>query len=209
MMISIKNLIFLLVFIFSISNSKAQDKDYLLLKDINSKYTPFGGGIMRGFSNSDTYVALGIPTGLFIYGKVKKNPDMVWNSFESFSNQLINGVATTILKTTIDRARPFVTYPDDIHKHSVAGSKSYPSGHTSMAFAAATSISLHYPKWYVIAPAFIYASGVGYSRMYLGVHYPTDVLAGAVLGAGSSFVTHYTFKFIKKRWELKHTKAKI
>lgn len=208
-MISIKNFILLLVFIFSISNSKAQDKDYLLLKDINSKYTPFGGGIMRGFSNSDTYVAIGIPTGLFIYGKVKKNPEMVWNSFESFSNQLINGVATTILKTTIDRARPFVTYPDDIHKYSVAGSKSYPSGHTSMAFAAATSISLQYPKWYVIAPAFIYASGVGYSRMYLGVHYPTDVLAGAVLGAGSSFVTHYTFKFIKKRWELKHSKAKI
>jgi undecaprenyl-diphosphatase len=164
---------------------------------------------MRGFSDSDTYLALGIPTGLFIYGKVKKNPEMVWNSFESFSNQLINGVATTLLKTTIDRARPFVTYPDDIHKHSVAGSKSYPSGHTSMAFAAATSISLQYPKWYVIAPAFIYASGVGYSRMYLGVHYPTDVLAGAVLGAGSSFVTHYTFKFIKKRWELKHSKAKI
>ncbi|MCE2743242.1 MAG: phosphatase PAP2 family protein [Fluviicola sp.] len=209
MMISIKNFILLLVFIFSISNSKAQDKDYLLLKKINDQYTPFGGGIMRGFSDSDTYLALGIPTGLFIYGKVKKNPEMVWNSFESFSNQLINGVATTILKTTIDRARPFVTYPDDIHKHSVAGSKSYPSGHTSMAFAAATSISLQYPKWYVIAPAFIYASGVGYSRMYLGVHYPTDVLAGAVLGAGSSFVTHYTFKFIKKRWELKHSKAKI
>jgi undecaprenyl-diphosphatase len=208
-MISIKNFILLLVFIFSISNSKAQDKDYLLLKKINDQYTPFGGGIMRGFSDSDTYLALGIPTGLFIYGKVKKNPEMVWNSFESFSNQLINGVATTILKTTIDRARPFVTYPDDIHKHSVAGSKSYPSGHTSMAFAAATSISLQYPKWYVIAPAFIYASGVGYSRMYLGVHYPTDVLAGAVLGAGSSFVTHYTFKFIKKRWELKHSKAKI
>ncbi len=208
-MISIKYFILLFVFIFSISNSKAQDKDYLLLKKINDQYTPFGGGIMRGFSNSDTYVALGIPTGLFIYGKVKKNPEMVWNSFESFSNQLINGVATTLLKTTIDRARPFVTYPDDIHKHSVAGSKSYPSGHTSMAFAAATSISLQYPKWYVIAPAFIYASGVGYSRMYLGVHYPTDVLAGAVLGAGSSFVTHYTFKFIKKRWELKHSKAKI
>jgi membrane-associated phospholipid phosphatase len=78
-----------------------------------------------------------------------------------------------------------------------------------MAFAAATTISLQYPKWYVIAPAFIYASGVGYSRMYLGVHYPTDVLAGAVLGAGSSFVTHYAFKFIKKRWELNHSKAKI
>lgn len=208
-MISIKYFILLFVFIFSISNSKAQDKDYLLLKKINDQYTPFGGGIMRGFSNSDTYVALGIPTGLFIYGKVKKNPEMVWNSFESFSNQLINGVATTLLKTSIDRTRPFVTYPDDIHKHSVAGSKSYPSGHTSMAFSAATSISLQYPKWYVIAPAFIYASGVGYSRMYLGVHYPTDVLAGAVLGAGSSFVTHYTFKFIKKRWELKHSKAKI
>lgn len=45
-----------------------------------------------------------------------------------------------------------------------------------------------YPKWYVIAPAFLWAGSVSYSRMYLGVHYPTDVAAGAALGVGSTFI---------------------
>ena len=206
---SFKKLFILICFIFSLFSSFSQDKDYLLLKKINNQYNSFGGGIMRGFSNSDTYVALGIPSFLFVYGKVKNNQDMVWNSYASFSNQLVNGVATTLLKNSINRTRPFVTYPNDIHKHSVAGSKSYPSGHTSMAFATATMISLEYPKWYIIAPAFIYASGVGYSRMYLGVHYPTDVLAGAVLGTGSAFLTHYTFKYIRKQLNKKTEKAML
>jgi undecaprenyl-diphosphatase len=64
---------------------------------------------------------------------------------------------------------------------------SFPSGHTSSSFSAVTALSRAYPKWYVIAPSFLWAASVGYSRMYLGVHYPTDVTAGAVLGVGTSF----------------------
>ncbi|ULT24063.1 phosphatase PAP2 family protein [Sphingobacterium sp. E70] len=45
-------------------------------------------------------------------------------------------------------------------------------------------MSRAYSKWYVVAPSLLWAGSVGYSRMYLGVHYPTDVLAGAVLGLG-------------------------
>jgi membrane-associated phospholipid phosphatase len=69
------------------------------------------------------------------------------------------------------------------------GSYSFPSGHTSDAFALATSVTVAYPKWYIIAPAFTWATAVGYSRMHLGVHYPKDVIAGAIVGAGSAYLS--------------------
>jgi membrane-associated phospholipid phosphatase len=67
-----------------------------------------------------------------------------------------------------------------------------------MAFATATSLSLVCPKWYVILPSFTYASLMGYSRMYLGVHYPSDVLIGALIGSGSAYLSHYIYKKIIK-----------
>ena len=81
-----------------------------------------------------------------------------------------------------------MTYPD-IFKKAKAGSPSFPSGHTSSAFATATSLSLAYPEWYVIVPSFAYAGTVAYSRMHLGVHYPSDVAAGALIGAGCAYLT--------------------
>jgi membrane-associated phospholipid phosphatase len=57
-------------------------------------------------------------------------------------------------------------------------------------------LSIAFPKWYVIAPSFLWASGVGYSRMHLGVHYPSDVLVGALVGSGTAFLTHFLNKKI-------------
>jgi membrane-associated phospholipid phosphatase len=105
----------------------------------------------------------------------------------------LNGALTLGLKYGFNRPRPFVTYPE-IQKLDKAGSYSFPSGHSSSAFAFATSICLAYPKWYVIAPSFAWAGLVGYSRMHLGVHYPSDVLVGALLGIGSGFLMHYLGK---------------
>ena len=73
-------------------------------------------------------------------------------------------------------------------KMTSGGSPSFPSGHTSDAFSLATALSIVYPKWYVVVPAYAWAVTVGYSRMALGVHYPGDVLAGALIGAGSAYL---------------------
>ena len=67
---------------------------------------------------------------------------------------------------------------------------SFPSGHTSMAFSVATSLSLSYPEWYVAAPALAWASAMGLARVWHGVHYPSDVLVGAGVGAGAAFLAH-------------------
>ena len=78
----------------------------------------------------------------------------------------------------------------DIVKKTDGGGPSFPSGHTSGAFATATILSLEYPKWYVIVPSYLWAGTVGYSRLHLGVHYPTDVLGAMVVGAGSAYLSY-------------------
>lgn len=62
----------------------------------------------------------------------------------------------------------------------------FPSGHSSRAFALATALAIKFPHWKTLL--IIGAILVGFSRIYIGVHYPADVLAGAILGAGISWI---------------------
>jgi membrane-associated phospholipid phosphatase len=197
-----------IVLISSFSFCYSQNVDINMLKNINGSYTTNGGKTMLVVTNSVNVISLGLPVGLFIAGKATKNKEVVWDSYELLSSTVVNGIFTTSLKFGVQRERPFVTYPNDIVKYTKAGSHSFPSGHTSMAFATAMSMSLMYPKWYVIVPSFVWASSVGYSRMYLGVHYPSDVFAGAFLGCASSVGTHYLFKYLRKKY-MKPMSAKL
>ena len=84
-----------------------------------------------------------------------------------------NGVSARVRRARLEGARPSVV--ED-------GSFSMPSGHTALAFAAATSLGLSHPEPYVVLPALVWASGVGLARVWHGVHYPSDVVAGAAAG---------------------------
>lgn len=148
---------------------------------------------MLFLSNSLAYVAYSIPSALFIGGMVRHDSGMRQNALYIGSSAAIDLGATFLLKTIFKRRRPFVQNLKIVAVYN-AGSTSFPSGHTSTSFAVATALSRAYPKWYIIAPAYLWAGSVGYSRMYLGVHYPSDVFGGAVLGTTTAWVLRPAFK---------------
>ena len=84
------------------------------------------------------------------------------------------------LRDWIDRRRPPLVYPEPKPLVGVPHSGSFPSGHAATAFACATVIAWTAP-WLAV-PAFVLAAAISWSRVYVGVHWPLDVLGGAVLG---------------------------
>jgi len=89
-------------------------------------------------------------------------------------------LADHILKPLVHRTRPFKAIPAVAVIGGRPHDPSFPSGHAANAFAAARVLSMTEPRvralWWTLAVA------IAYSRVYLGVHYPLDVLAGAVIG---------------------------
>lgn len=167
----------------------AQNLDIDLLRKINIERNAALDPTFKFVTNTVAPIGLAAPLLVTSIGFIQKDKTLQNKGYYIGATLLTSAVLTTSLKFAIDRDRPFVTYPD-IQKLTGAGSPSFPSGHTSEAFATATSLSLAFPKWYVIAPSFIWASAAGYSRMHLGVHYPSDVLVGALIGSGSAWLCH-------------------
>jgi 4-amino-4-deoxy-L-arabinose transferase-like glycosyltransferase len=106
------------------------------------------------------------------------------------------------MKQAIGRARPFVEMPD---AHLLVGkgkSNSLPSSHAANWFAATMTAFIFYRRsWRFMLPlAFL----VSFSRIYVGVHYPSDVLAGAILGAGYAvafiWFANALWQFVGRRW---------
>ena len=87
---------------------------------------------------------------------------------------------SALLRRAIDRDRPPFVYRRPEPLVHVPHSGSIPSGHTTTAFACATMLGFIIPRWRW--PLFLLAAAIGFSRVYVGVHYPLDVLAGAALG---------------------------
>jgi undecaprenyl-diphosphatase len=93
-----------------------------------------------------------------------------------------------VLKNSCQRRRPPEAIPSFRSVIEAADRFSFPSGHTAAAFLLATMTSLHYGA--VALPLYLWAVAVGLSRVVLGVHFPTDILAGAALGSAIAWLAN-------------------
>lgn len=193
---------------FCVSFINAQNIDITILRDTNGNRNTSLDPSFKAITNSALPISVATPLIIYSVGLIKKDSTIKNQALFIGETFLVSAFITTALKYSIKRERPFNTYPD-IEKVTAAPGYSFPSGHTSTAFATATSLSMEYPKWYIIAPSFAWASAVGYSRMHLGVHYPSDVVAGAIVGSGSAYISYKLNKWINKKRSEKHKQPEL
>ncbi|MFD0748821.1 phosphatase PAP2 family protein [Mucilaginibacter calamicampi] len=190
MTIRIRKRLLLLCFIISVfqngfAQSPIQKWDDRIMINLAEHRTPQKTGLMLFLSDTYRYGDIGIPAGLLVGGIIGNDRQMRENALYVASSTAISYGLNQLIKVIAKRPRPFIQNIKIVPVYR-AQEYSFPSGHTSSTIATATALSMAYPKWYVIAPAFLWAGSVSYSRMYLGVHYPTDVAGGALLGAGTA-----------------------
>jgi membrane-associated phospholipid phosphatase len=149
---------------------------------------------LEGITAPGAYIIGG---GLYVIGRVASKPNMMDLGWHGLESVVLATAITGVLKTTMGRARPFVsndTNPANFKFFGGFGNadrQSFPSGHTTTAFAVASSITsetrrLHPSAVKFVAPV-LYggATLVGLSRMYHNKHWASDVVLGAGIGTFS------------------------
>lgn len=150
--------------------------------------------ILQFISDSITFISLGVPLiiALILELKDKNKKGRLLFLFAGLSVG-IGGLVSYIIKKSMLVPRPY-EIDARIAQLSVGGGFSFPSGHTTEAFAAAMSLLLLFPTWRVALPAFTWAAMVAFSRIYLGVHYPFDIMGGIIIGTTASYLLHFLFR---------------
>lgn len=170
------------------------DYEIGVVRTINAAGSPFLDAPMSLFSHTGFVIAA--PLAL----AVASNPDgFTAPLLVVVSEGLAHGV-NSALKPIFHRARPYASYPDlktpngkmEDDPHSL------PSGHAAVSFAAATALADTHPN--MALPAYGLAALISYSRMYNGLHYPTDLMAGALVGIGVGKFTRWGLEQINGRY---------
>gem|GEM_PF-199220 len=168
--------------------------DPKIFTTINYNRSSIKNTIVPVFDGSMAPMAFFMPVSMLLYGRLKDKTYEENTGYLLASSLVINTAVTFATKILVKRNRVRVTivrygiYPKIV---TSADPFSFPSGHTSTSFAIATMFALRYPTYPLIyIPIYAWAMTIGYGRMYLGMHYPSDVLAGAIIGAGSSILIH-------------------
>jgi undecaprenyl-diphosphatase len=182
----------LVLFSPAFSQPDPSNLDVRLFRSINNSQSQFKSSLLGVTDNSVWPIAVATPISLTIYGLLSDRDETFESGVLLGCTEVLEYSVSSLLKVGVRRGRPYkaLAHVNTGHLDS-ADPYSFPSGHTAGAFAIATMLALRYsknPEVYI--PAFVWAGLVGYGRIYFGLHYPSDVLGGALVGAGSSLLVY-------------------
>ncbi|PRY04295.1 undecaprenyl-diphosphatase [Pontibacter ummariensis] len=138
-------------------------------------------------------VGLLVPICIYLTGHFRKMLLLKLKAFQYMFAMCLNVLFVGTLKYTINRPRPFVSH-DTIKQLVDVSSPSFPSGHTAFVFTAAVSIWIMFRDVRLRGFLFVWTLLVAYSRLALGVHYPSDVLGSIVLGTTAAWMADFVFQ---------------
>lgn len=197
--------IFFIIFLVFTSSLQAQRRDLLpvkpdpdnidvkLFRTINNHQCGFLNTVIPVTDKSVLFTSTLVPATLF---GVSRANDNYYDENSSILLALSEGLSAGItfgLKNIVMRERPFAVLQNANYDRSrfLLDKYSFPSGHSAMSFAMATSLTLRYPdKPVLISGLYLYSTIISFGRIYLGVHYPSDVLAGMLIGSGSAVIVY-------------------
>ncbi|MDH7516588.1 MAG: phosphatase PAP2 family protein [Bacteroidota bacterium] len=144
-----------------------------------------GDWLFPFLTNTDNFIVpyAVVLAGLVFFGKRK---GVVVICLIAAAVLLGDQLSSSIIKPLVGRTRPCAFLPDVRLLVGCGGGKSFPSSHAVNNFSVAFVVAAYYRRvaWWV----FLYAALVAYSRVYVGVHYPSDILAGAAVGLVTGWV---------------------
>lgn len=166
-----------------------------------SKGTEFVAAAAQPFGRA--YVLQPIHAGLFLTGLLPGNKKFMKAAVISTASFYLNDAITSTIKGTAQRHRPNSTPYNDVFDGPKGTDKhhSFPSGHTSSAFATATAIATAFEDNKVV-PIIAYGAAtlVGLSRIHDNAHWTSDVIAGAALGYLSAKAVAKLYDYGEKKW---------
>ena len=168
------------------------EKIYRFQHNLNSELF---NRIMIFFTNLGDYgtVWIAIALILFLNKKYRKTGILAFVSLA-----ICSVIVNIILKPLIQRPRPFTEIADIILLIKTPKDYSFPSGHTAASFVMVYIFFRHIKKYFI--PVFITGILIAFSRMYLSVHFPSDIIAGIIIGIFSGYVGEkLTDRFYRKK----------
>lgn len=156
---------------------------------------PQNNSFMLNIERFGAEYSVAVAGGFYLAGSITDNEKAILLAQDSLTASIIaSGLITPALKIIAGRDRPYENTGTNNFQSLGASnpSSSFPSGHTTEAFALASVISAHYDEKWIKSSAYTVATFVGIARTYHDAHFASDVLAGALIGnfVGQQVVAH-------------------
>ena len=174
--------------------SQLQAIDLKLLYFVNQRMaSPFFDATMPTVTGSLMWIVLGVVVVTVARLKLRTNQVLLFALLVAVCAGIADGLSFQVFKYLFSRPRPCYTFEDLRIIVGCGGTWGFPSSHATNSMAMAVFTCLVFRKWWTTI-GFAVVLLVSFSRVYLGVHYPSDVLGGIALGAAVAAIVYFSIK---------------